>query len=201
MLNRSPDLTDEQRLQQLEELFAYLSSRVGNPQNADTLFTLMSEESREWFVQLEDAIRYESREDLEKRPFYEILTISAVRLLERNHELNRIDTLEILKTTMGKYGILARAFNLQNLGPIWVENESGEYFGYRGMKGAEKVPVYFFIWEEFAWKLDLPRMLPIVSRGLETIGRKSQWSQTETVIHLLKNTFSYQVDESLFEPR
>jgi len=186
----------------LKFVFYFLRDRSREKNKIDSVWLTLGEDSRSWVFEMTEAAQYESREDLEKRPFYEILTVLGVRLLDRNREIEFIDTTEVLGVLVGKYGIMHRAFALKNLGPFWVEEELGEIYGYRGMGDSPKVPVFFFHWDrEFErWNLDLRRMLPIISRGLETIALKQNWSPVKTALFLLENGLDFPVDDSLLDP-
>jgi hypothetical protein len=160
----------------------------------------LSEDSHEWLENMAEAASYETAEELEERPFFELLTVLGLRLLYRNQELDNLDSGAVLRVLEGKYGLLRRAFGLSNVAAPWIEEELGEYYGFQGMASSSRVAVFFYIWEDDVWKLDLAKMLPVVSRGIETVGLKQQWSPSETALFLLEKALEFKVSKELLDP-
>lgn len=196
--------TDQEFLDSLEASFNYFKNYEFSEEeeNVDSFFVRVTDESKEWLQSMNEATQYEDSSDVVKRPFYEILTIAGVRLLYRNNVINQIDTVQILGVVTGKFGILSRVFSVDKLGPMWMNIKDGERYGYRGMASSDKVPLYYFKWsdEYYRWQLDLDSMLPIISRGLETVGLKQKWTPAKTVLYFLEAALDYEVNESLFKP-
>jgi hypothetical protein len=133
-----------------------------------------------------------------QRPFHEILVIVTYRLLLRENVLAEYPDYKMLRFALGEKGILRRAKDLK-LGPFEVKNDRGS----RGLAESPKVPIVIFKWDEMRWKFDLPESMQLLTRGLETISVKKDWSNAKTAIYLLEkyyhNTF-FNINESLLNP-
>ncbi|MBS7391325.1 MAG: hypothetical protein KIG51_04420, partial [Fibrobacter sp.] len=60
-------------------------------------------------------------------------------------------------------------------------------------------------WDDISWKLNVKATLPLVTKGLESIGMKKEWSTKELALYLLEKEFHYtytniRFDDSLFDP-
>jgi len=104
----------------------------------------------------------------------------------------------MLSLVTGPNGVIQRAVNLK-LGPFEVKNDRGSV----GLATSSKVPIILFTWDDSSWKLDLVATMPLITKGLETIGVKKDWSNTKLVLYLLEKEYHYNynnIDESLLEP-
>jgi hypothetical protein len=164
----------------------------------DSVLLLLTDESRYWLENMERAALYEDSALVEQRPFHEILVIVTYRLLLRENVLAEYPDYKMLRFALGEMGILRRAKDLK-LGPFEIKNDRGSL----GLAQSPKVPIMVFRWDEHRWKFDLPESMQLLSRGLETIGVKKDWSNAKTAIYLLEkyyhNKFFY-VNETLMHP-
>jgi hypothetical protein len=133
-----------------------------------------------------------------QRPFHEILVIATYRLLLRENVLAEYPDYKMLRFALGEKGILRRAKDLK-LGPFEVKNDRGS----RGLAESPKVPIVIFKWDEMRWKFDLPESMQLLTRGLETIGVKKDWSNAKTAIYLLEKYYHnafFNINETLLSP-
>ena len=97
-----------------------------------------------------------------------------------------------------KKGILELVTSLP-LGPFEVKNDRGSL----GLAKSPKVPVILFVWDDISWRMDLKNSIPLITKGLESIGVKKDWSNTELALYLLEKEFRYDfrnIDKSLLDP-
>lgn len=186
------------KLARLDSSYARMLRLSAETAPADSLLPLLTLGSRDWLDTLEQAAMNEPRERVEQRPFHEIMTLVTYRLLLREHQFAGITEHRMLRLATGKHGILQKVTSLK-LGPFEVKNDRG----IRGLSSSPKVPVLVFAWDDRNWQLDLVETLPLVTRGMETIGVKKEWTSAETVLYILEkvyhNTYD-KVDESLLDP-
>lgn len=186
------------KLAKLDSAYGRMLRLSAETAPADSLLPLLTLGSRDWLDTLEQAALNEPREGVEKRPFHEIMTIVTYRLLLREHQFAGITEHRMLRLATGRHGILQKVTSLK-MGPFEVKNDRGS----RGLANSPKVPVLVFAWDDRNWQLDLVETLPLVTRGMETIGVKKEWTSAETVLYILEkvyhNTYD-RVDESLLDP-
>jgi len=194
----SPADMDARKLALLDSTYQRLLALTAASANADTILFLLTDGSRDWLDTMERAALQAPREDVEKRPFHEIMTIVTYRLLLREHQFAGIADHRMLRLATGRHGILQVVAGLK-LGDFEIRNDRGS----RGLASSPKVPVLVFAWDDQHWKLDLVETLPLVTRGLETIGVKKDWTPAATVLYLLDKNYHNvyrNVDESLLDP-
>jgi len=188
----------QDKLQALEAAYQRLLNISAKTSSPDSVLLLLTDDSRFWLENIEQAALYEDAYLVDQRPFHETLVIVAYRLLLREHVLSEYPDYRMLRFALGEKGILRRAKDL-NLGPFEIKNDRGS----RGLKESPKVPVMIFRWDEMRWKFDLPESMQLLTKGLATIGVKKEWSNSRTAIYLLdkyyRNTF-FNIDESLLNP-
>lgn len=191
------DMADH-KLALLDSTYTKMLEMTAAMAPADSILPLLTDGSRDWLDTIERAAQTESREQVERRPFHEIMTIVTYRLLLRENQFAGIPEHRMLRLATGQHGILQKVSSLK-LGPFEVKNDRGS----RGLAGSPKVPVLVFAWDDRAWRLDLVETLPLVTRGLETIGVKKDWTPAGTVLYILDKAYHNvyrNVDESLLEP-
>lgn len=189
---------DSYKLAALDSTYLHILAKTAESAPPDTLLPLLTDGSRDWLDTIEQAALNEPRAKVEKRPFHEIMTILTYRLLLREHQFAGIPEHRMLRLATGKEGILHQVAGLK-LGPFEVKNDRG----FRGLAQSPRVPVLVFAWDDRDWKLDLVETLPLVTRGMETIGVKKDWSPARTVLFLLERHYYNvyrNVDESLLDP-
>ena len=181
----------------LEETFANLLSQIRNNALPEDLLPFITDSSEYWLDSLEVAAKTETKEMLSERSFCEIYAILLYRIYEREHLWN-VSEDRMLSLVLAKKGILDRLTELQ-LGKMEIKNDRGSV----GLKTSPKVPVILFVWDDVKWELDLKASLPLVTKGIESIGVKKDWSNTKLALYLLEKEYRYDfsfIDESLLEP-
>jgi len=188
----------EYKMQSLETAYERLLRIPAKTSAPDSVLLLLTDNSRLWLENIEQAALYEDSSLVEQRPFHEILVIVTYRLLLRENVLAEYPDYKMLRFALGEMGILRRAKDLK-LGPFEIKNDRGS----RGLKKSPRVPIMIFRWDERRWKFDLPESMQLLSKGLATIAVKKEWSNARTAIYLLeryyRNTFFY-INESLLNP-
>ncbi len=186
------------KVEKLDSTYIRLMQFARESAPPDTLLPMLTDDSRNWLDTMEQAALQAPREDVEKRPFHEIMTIVTYRLLLRENQFAGITEHRMLRLSTGKDGILQKVSSL-SLGPFEVRNDRG----FRGLSISPKVPVLVFTWDDRHWKLDLIETLPLVTRGFESIGVKKDWTPARTVLFLLDKHYHNMcrnLDESLLDP-
>lgn len=189
---------DTLKLAALDTAYHRLLIKTAEKAPPDTLLPMLTDGSRDWLDTIEQAALRDSRAQLEQRPFHEIMTIVTYRLLLREHQFAGIPEYRMLRLATGQSGILQKVSRLK-LGPFEVKNDRG----FRGLAQSPRVPVLVFAWDDRVWKLDLVETLPLVTRGLETIGVKKDWTPSRTVLFLLDLQYKdiyRNIDETLLDP-
>jgi hypothetical protein len=188
----------EYKTQQLEIAYQNLLKIPAKTAVPDSVLLLLTDNSRYWLENIEQAALYEDSVLVEQRPFHEILIIVTYRLLLRENVLAEYPDYKMLRFSLGEMGILRRARDLK-LGPFDVKNDRGS----RGLAQSPKVPIMIFRWDEMRWKFDMPESMLLLTRGLATIAIKKEWSNSKTAIYMLEkhyhNTF-FNINESLLNP-
>jgi len=188
----------EYRKQAMEAAYQKLLSIPAKTAVPDSVLLLLTDNSRYWLEGMEQAALYEDSALVVQRPFHEILVIVTYRLLLRENVLAEYPDYKMLRFALGEKGILRRSKDLK-LGPVEIKNDRGS----RGLAESPKVPIMIFKWDEMRWKFDLPESMQLLTRGLETIGVKKEWSNARTAIYLVEkyyhNTF-FNINETLLSP-
>ena len=186
------------RKQALEPAYQNLLNIPAKTAVPDSVLLMLTDNSRYWLESIEQAALYEDSALIVQRPFHEILVIVTYRLLLRENVLAEYPDYKMLRFALGEKGILRRAKDLK-LGPFEVKNDRGS----RGLAESPKVPIVIFKWDEMRWKFDLPESMQLLTRGLETIGVKKDWSNAKTAIYLLEKYYHnvfFNINESLLSP-
>ncbi|MDR2582462.1 MAG: hypothetical protein LBC75_03175 [Fibromonadaceae bacterium] len=188
----------ELRKQALEPAYQNLLNIPAKTAVPDSVLLMLTDNSRYWLESIEQAALYEDSAFVVQRPFHEIMVIITYRLLLRENVLAEYPDYKMLRFALGEKGILRRAKDLK-LGPFEVKNDRGS----RGLAESPKVPIVIFKWDEMRWKFDLPESMLLLTRGLETIGVKKDWSNAKTAIYLLEKYYHnifFNINESLLSP-
>lgn len=188
------------KLEKLEELrlqqtFGQILNAVQAQKGPDSLKPFLSRDSRLWITELEQAARRDSRAQLEERSFDQLLIILGIRLLDRKGLMRNTARDTLLHLALNNQSPLRKALSL-NLGTGVVKRERG----YLGLAQTPLVPLLHFKLEDGEWRLDLRSTMPLVTRGLETIGPKKNWTPTHTALHLLNRAYRLPAEEDLLEP-
>jgi len=186
------------RLQALEPAWQNLMNISVKTAVPDSVLLMLTDNSRYWLEGMEQAALYEDSALVVQRPFHEILVIVTYRLLLRENVLAEYPDYKMLRFAIGEKGILRRAKDLK-LGPFDVKNDRGS----RGLAESPKVPIVIFKWDEMRWKFDVPESIQLLTRGLETIGVKKDWSNAKTAIYLLEKQYHrdfFNINETLLSP-
>jgi len=196
-----PEISENEiqlRKQALEPAYQNLLNISAKTAVPDSVLLLLTDNSRYWLENIEQAALYEDSALVVQRPFHEIMVIVTYRLLLRENVLAEYPDYKMLRFALGEKGILRRAKDLK-LGSFEVKNDRGS----RGLAESPKVPIVIFKWDEMRWKFDLPESMQLLTRGLETIGVKKDWSNAKTAIYLLEKYYHnvfFNINESLLSP-
>ncbi len=190
-------LQQEEKQAMLERTFVDLLSAVRNGTAPEDLLPFITDSSEYWLDTLENVARTATKEDLNLRPFCEVYVVLLYRLYEREHLWN-VSDYRMLSLVLARKGILERLTEF-NLGKMEVKNDRGSV----GLASSPKVPVILFVWDDVKWELDLKASMPLVTKGLESIAVKKNWTNTKLALYLLEKEYRYEysfIDESLLEP-
>ena len=188
-------LDDKQSM--LESMFRGLLGAVRDGAPAETLYAYLTDSSEYWLDTLENHARTYDSEALDTCQFYEAYSIILYRLYEREHLWESEDD-RMLFMILSKSGMLERFTNL-NLGPMKVKNDRGSV----GLAKSPEVPVMIFEWDDQNWKLDLPETLPLITKGIESIAVKKNWTAKKLALYWIEKEYHMtysRLDESLLEP-
>ncbi len=188
-------IQDKQAL--LEEMFQNFLDGVRNGASAEVLYGYLTDTSEYWLDTLETHARRYDAEALDTCQFYEAYSIILYRLYEREHLWETEDD-RMLFMLLSKSGMLDRFLRLQ-LGPMKVKNDRGSI----GLAKSPDVPIMLFVWDDQAWKLDLPATLPLITKGIESIAVKKNWTNRKLALYWIEKEYHMtysRLDDSLLEP-
>lgn len=181
----------------LETMFAGFLSAVREGASAETLYGYLTDTSEYWLDTLENHARVYDSESLDTCLFYEAYSILLYRLYEREH-LWESEEDRMLFMMLSKSGMLDRLTKLP-LGPMKVKNDRGSV----GLQKSPEVPIMIFEWDDQSWKLNLPETIPLITKGIESIAVKKNWSGKKLALYWIEKEYHMtysRLDESLFEP-
>ena len=188
-------LQDKQTL--LEDMFRRFISSVREGADAQTLYAFLTDTSEYWLDTLENHARVYKPEDLDTCQFYEAYSIILYRLYEREH-LWETDEDRMLFMMLSKSGMFDRLTNLP-LGPMKYRNDRGSV----GLAKSPEVPIMIFEWDDQSWKLNLPETIPLITKGIESIAVKKNWTAKKLALYWIEKEYRMtysRLDESLLEP-
>ena len=195
--NAQYEAREKNKQTMLEEMFSNFLSAVREGAPAEALYDFLTDSSEYWLDTLENHARVYDAEALDTCQFYEAYSIIMYRLYEREH-LWESDDDRMLFLILSKSGMLER-FTKLNLGPMKFKNDRGSV----GLAKSPEVPVMTFEWDDSAWKLNLPETVPLITKGIESIAVKKNWTNRRLAIYWIEKEYHMtysRLDESLFEP-
>ena len=194
--------TSEEKMQKLEQTFATLLQKMNENIPPESLLVFLTDTSYYWTDTLQRYAKELPAERVEELPLGEMLAVLVYRIFEheRAWDPNLNEDYRMLSLFTGKSGVFVRTTGLK-LGPFEIKKDRGSV----GLASSPKVPVIIFEWDDSAWKLDLKATLPLITKGLESIGVKKNWTTKELALYLLEKEFHYKspdisFDDSLLDP-
>ena len=181
----------------LENMFNAFIAAVRDGANAETLYGFLTDTSEYWLDTLENHAKVYNAEALDTCQFYEAYSIILYRLYEREH-LWESDEDRMLFMMLSKSGMFDR-FTQLPLGPMKVKNDRGSI----GLEKSPEVPIMIFEWDDKAWKLNLPETIPLITKGIESIAVKKNWTSSKLALYWIEKEYRMtysRLDESLLEP-
>lgn len=181
----------------LEQMFQDFLTSVREGAPAEKLYDLLTDSSEYWLDTLENHARTYKPEDIDTCQFYEAYTIILYRLYEREH-LWETEEDRMLYMMLSKSGMLDRLTRLK-LGPMKVKNDRGSI----GLAKSPEVPIMIFEWDDQTWKLNLPETVPLITKGIESIAVKKNWTGKKLAMYWIEKEYHMtysRLDDSLLEP-
>lgn len=194
--------TEEQKLLLLEQTFETIKRKVVENLPPESLLVNLTDSSEFFADTLQLYAKEMTAERVEELPLGEMLAVLVYRIYDRKRvwDPNLNEDYRMLSLLTGKYGVIKRALGLK-LGPFEIKKDRGSV----GLASSPKVPVIIFEWDDSSWKLDVKATLPLITKGLESIGTKKNWTTKELALYLLEKEFHYtftdiNFDDSLLDP-
>lgn len=194
--------TAEQKLSMLERTYAEIQQKVRESVPPEAFVKYITDSSYYWTDTLQRYAREMPAERVEQLPLGEMLAVLVYRIFDRERawDPNMNEDYKMLSLLTGKQGVIERTMNLK-LGPFEIKKDRGSV----GLASSPKVPIILFEWDDSCWKLDLKATLPLITKGLESIGMKKDWTNKELALYLIEKEFHYtytniSYDDSLFDP-
>lgn len=187
----------QDKQQMLEAMFVSFLDAVRNGASAEILYGYLTDSSEYWLDTLEVHARRYDAKAMDTCQFYEAYSILLYRLYEREHLWQTEDD-RMLFMLLSKSGMLDRFLRL-DLGPMKVKNDRGSI----GLAKSPDVPIMLFTWDDQSWKLDLPATLPLITKGIESIAVKKNWSNRKLALYWIEKEYHMtysRLDDSLLEP-
>lgn len=191
-------IQQEEKQAMLEQTFSGMLNTIRTSSSPQDLLPFITDTSEYWLDSLEEAAFREQEGQLNERAFCEVYAILRYRIYEREHLWGEISEDKMLSLVLAKQGILDRLTELK-LGPMKIKEDRGSV----GLATSPEVPVILFVWDDVKWEFDLRASMPLVTKGIETIGVKKNWSNTKLALYLLEKEFRFEfsrIDESLLNP-
>ncbi len=194
--------TEEQKLMMLESTFESLRAKVAENVQPESLLAFITDSSYYYADTLQRYALEMPAERVEQLPLGEMLAVLIYRVFDRERAWNpnMNEDFRMLSLLTGKNGVIQRTAGLK-LGPFEIKKDRGSV----GLASSPKVPVIIFEWDDSSWKLDLKATLPLVTKGLESIGVKKKWTTKELALYLIEKEFHYtytdiSFDDTLLDP-
>ncbi len=143
----------------------------------------LSIRTHDWLQDMRYAARTERLDRLRERPFFEILTVLALRIEQRRDPTFIPTPLSILEKAVLQSSPVRKSILMGGLGTFHVKGNSAEL----GFAKADKVPVFHFVNERGGWKLDLYRTFPLMLQGAESLARRRESDPIRQAVYLLEN--------------
>jgi hypothetical protein len=193
-----PPLSDQEQKSQQKELSAFfLEVRMAiKKSNASLLYSSLSSDSKIWIDDIREATRTEPLSFLKNRPFYEVLSILALRIEQRLYPEKKQDPVSILRRTVIEIWPIKKSFLKYSLGEYKIYRDRAEV----GLSKAPNTPVFFFTREKDSWKIDMVKTLPLILKGAESIARQKRQTVLEQAVYILEKVGGQEVlPEDLLE--
>lgn len=161
----------------------------------------LTDESKLWLEDMLYASTSLNFEELEVKEFHEQLTILGIRHAYMSQKLKILDPAHVLQL-LARQGPLRQALFMKGQTEPWFEDSQA----FKGLDKAPQVPVYFYRQQfnydtqAYEWKLDLVRMFPIITRGIQTLAHKKKMAYPRAIRYLLEKATGQNFGERLFEP-
>jgi hypothetical protein len=165
----------------LDAFFLRFRQRVQEGR-ADSLPLYLSRESLDWIDDMRRASRTEPPDYLAERPFYEILSILALRVERRLNPGFDDRPVSILDRLVIQNWAVRKSLLNSEIGESKVRGDQGEI----GLREAPNVPVFFFFRESGAWKFHLIKSLPLILQGAESLARSRKPTRLEQAVFILE---------------
>lgn len=195
-----PEMDDQAKLVSFQSFESQFLSDV-RKNRAEALWGHLRGESQIWLEDMILQAQIEEKTELSQRPFFEQLTIMGVRhsyLTRRLKDLEPISVVRFLFTQ----GPIKQAFHMEGQTQPWFEGNTAM----KGLQKASQVPIYFYQldWDDSAqkmlWKVDIVRMLPLISRGVQTLAHKKKMTYAEAIPYLIGVATGRHLGAQLLEP-
>lgn len=173
---------------ELDAFFLRFRQKVQRNQ-ADSLPYYLSRESLNWIDDMRRASRTEPPAYLAERPFFEILSILALRVERRENPAFDDRPVAILERLVVDSWPVRRSLLKTELGDGKVRGDLGEI----GLREAPNVPVFRFEREDGAWKFHLVKSLPLILQGAESLARQRKSTHLEQAVLILEQYGGKQV--------
>lgn len=194
--------TNEEKLLKLEQTYAEIQQKVRDNAPPESFIGYITDSSYYWMDTLQRYALEMPAEQVEALPLGEMLSVLVYRIFDRERawDPNMNEDYRMLSLLVGKKGLIQRTKNL-DLGPFEIKKDRGSV----GLASSPKVPVILFEWDDSSWKLDLKATFPLITKGLESIGVKKDWTTKELALYLLEKEFHYtytniSYDDTLLDP-
>jgi hypothetical protein len=166
---------------EVEDFFLRFRQRVQEGR-ADSLPGYLSRESLNWLDDMRRASRTEPTAYLQERPFFEILSILALRIERRINPSFDDRPIGLLDKLVIQAYPIRKALIKTDLGPAHVFGERAEM----GLREAPNVPVFHFVKENRVWKFHIIKSLPLILQGAESLGRQRKPTHLLQAIYILE---------------
>ncbi len=178
-----PDSSEKNSQEQiaLEKFFLRFRQNL-QQNNTDSTLHNISSESIHWLEDMRYASRSEPIAFLKDRPFFEILSVLALRVERREHPDFNDNPKGILQKLLVQNPTVKNSFLKNNLGHFKIYGQKAEL----GFSGSENVPVYIFWKEEMGWKIHLVPTLTLILQGAESFARHQKPTPLEQAIFILE---------------
>ncbi len=189
----APPITPEEsaRLsEQMETLFRGIQHAI---QRGDALFIFnsLSPDSKSWINNIRYAAQSEPYDYLDQRPFFELLSILALRQQERINQEFKFDPVSIISQLIINVPPVKKNFLKFPLADFRLNGSRGQV----GLKKAPNTPVFFFTRVQNGWTLDLAKSLPIILLGAESLSRQKAKTPILQAVYILENFSGHKVLE------
>ncbi len=166
---------------EVENAFLHFRQSIQANQ-ADSLPGFLAFESLDWLDDIRRASRNEPLDYLEKRPFFEILSILGLRIERRLHPGFDERPPGLLNKLILQAYPVRKAILKADLGEAHVFGDRAEM----GLREAPNVPVFHFLRQDHVWKFHLVRTLPLILQGAESLGRQRKPTKLLQAVFILE---------------